>query len=67
MKKKIDFSKIDTRPGDMVTVWGLWLISILVRIKDGVKNAATHTEHFHTKKTLASAELSGYKEVPIVK
>lgn len=65
MKKKIDFSKINTRPGDMVAVWGLWLISLLVGLKDGIKNPATHNAHFHTEETMASAELSGYKEVPI--
>lgn len=63
-KPFIDFTPI-VKPGDICVAWGSWIVSLLVRIKDGIKDPPTHNMHVHSRATVASAEPSGYKEVDL--
>lgn len=71
MKKKIDLDGYNPRVGDFVVSWGsgffAWLVRKLIFLKDGIKNSPSHNMHIHTRKLVASAEISGYKSVNLKK
>ena len=71
MAKKINLEGYNPRVGDFIVAWGsgflAWFIRALIFLKDGIKNSPSHNMHVHTRESVASAEITGYKRVNLKK
>ena len=61
----MDFTRMGLCAGDICVSWSSWFVSLLIWLKDGIKNAPSHNMHVHTSSTIASAEANGYKKVDL--
>jgi uncharacterized protein YneF (UPF0154 family) len=66
-KPAIDYEAVARllKPGDFIVSWGKGfigrLVSFLIFLKDGIKDAASHNMHVHDENSIASAESLGYR------